>query len=683
MKRYIYPILATALLAALSSCGPQAEKSTNTIDRKTLVGRHNPHVTSIDSLASLTIGNGGFAFTADVTGLQTFSTEYAAGVPLGTQADWGWHRFPNVENLKIENAIDKDGYAVQTGKGIKPETVDYFRANAHRLHLGLIGFEQITPDAVSGIDQTLDMYNGVLSSRFSYNGKDIAVTTSVDPEKDMVVATISSEENIPVKLRIPYPTGDEFCTGYEVGNGHGFATDLRSTGTSNVILVKMNSTRYFIKADLRGAYMRQNKANEYIMVPTDKDWGFTLAFSPAAVEPAEEDLIDASRTATAKYWNEFWEKGGAVDFSACTDPRAAELERRVVLSQYLTAVQCAGVTPAQDAGLVYNSNYGKFNLETLWWQEAQFALWGHPELLANTLEWYRTSYRNAVATAGRQGYEGARWMSLTDVSGVETPSDTGSRIAWQQPHIIYLAELLKRAGKDVSSFAEIIDGTSSFMRNFAVYDEDSDSFSITCLPAQECLPANSSKPVFETAYWQYALGIAGCTNWLSIGTANKMAAPVIDADGRYMAAANVKDTYTNPKYRTGHPSILAAYGMLPATNSIDKEAMGKTLDWVLGNWNWETACGWDFPMTAMNATRLGEPAKAIDALMMENGKNTYLANGHNMQDENLRCYLPGNGSLLSAIALMCAGWDGCEVENPGFPKDGTWNVRWEGIKPLP
>ena len=93
--------------------------------------------------------------------------------------------------------------------------------------------------------------------------------------------------------------------------------------------------------------------------------------------------------------------------------------------------------------------------------------------------------------------------------------------------------------------------------------------------------------------------------------------------------------------------------------------------------------GMDYPTTAMCATRLGEPEKAVNALMMDKRTNTYLPNGHNYQDDRLRCYLPGNGGLLTAIALMTAGWDGCDVRNPGFPKDGTWNVRWEGIKPLP
>lgn len=43
---------------------------------------------------------------------------------------------------------------------------------------------------------------------------------------------------------------------------------------------------------------------------------------------------------------------------------------------------------------------------------------------------------------------------------------------------------------------------------------------------------------------------------------------------------------------------------------------------------------------------------------MHQQKNTYLVSGHNYQDARLRLYLPGNGGLLMAVAMMCAGWDG-------------------------
>jgi len=69
-------------------------------------------------------------------------------------------------------------------------------------------------------------------------------------------------------------------------------------------------------------------------------------------------------------------------------------------------------------------------------------------------------------------------------------------------------------------------------------------------------------------------------------------------------------------------------------------------------------------------------------LSMPVNKNTWLINGHNYQDQRLRLYLPGNGALLSAIALMCAGYKG-SGPLPGFPKDGGWKVRFEGLRPAP
>lgn len=41
------------------------------INRMAVVNRHNVVIDKIDSLSSLSVGNGGFAFTVDATGLQT------------------------------------------------------------------------------------------------------------------------------------------------------------------------------------------------------------------------------------------------------------------------------------------------------------------------------------------------------------------------------------------------------------------------------------------------------------------------------------------------------------------------------------------------------------------------------------------------------------------------------------
>ncbi len=80
-KRYCIVI---AFLLVLSNAWSQP------IDRKAVVERHHVVNKKYDSLSSVSVGNGAFAFTADITGLQTFPEAYAKGVLLGTQSQWGW-----------------------------------------------------------------------------------------------------------------------------------------------------------------------------------------------------------------------------------------------------------------------------------------------------------------------------------------------------------------------------------------------------------------------------------------------------------------------------------------------------------------------------------------------------------------------------------------------------------------
>ena len=100
-------------------------------------------------------------------------------------------------------------------------------------------------------------------------------------------------------------------------------------------------------------------------------------------------------------------------------------------------------------------------------------------------------------------------------------------------------------------------------------------------------------------------------------------------------------------------------------------------------------------MVAMTATRLGRPADAVEVLLRDGPNNRYTPNGHCPQGSDqarlsqsamrpeIAVYLPANGAFLSAVALMIAGWEGCPEEFPGIPKDGTWQVRAEGLMRLP
>lgn len=704
-KLYNYSAIVAAgsLVAAtaFSGCTSASAK----IDRKALVERNNPHVTAIDTMASLTVGNGGFAFTADVTGLQSFPEEYANGVPLGTMSDWGWHSFPNVDSLKFEETLREydfgrgrtELYSVQIKDDERKKAAcDYYRINPHRLHLGAIGFHKLTPDSVVGIDQTLDMWNGMIDSKFSTGGKEVTVITSVDPALDLVAAKISDPGRHAIALRLPYPTGkhsDSACD-WNTDSLHASELVLSEPGKA-IVKHTLDTTSYYITLNWDGqSEATKEGAHTYVITPDSDKWSLTAQFTTDSTDgtnpTADKTLADAS-----SYWQKFWKEGGVVDFSECTDPRAKELERRVVLSQYLLATNCAGTTPPQETGLTYNSWFGKFHLEMIWWHQAQFALYGHEDLLARTLPWYESARDNAKTIAERQGFEGVRWMKMTDPSSIEAPSSVGSFLIWQQPHLIYLAELLYRANPNDSvlkKYYPLIEETAQFMASFSDRDEENGRYVLKgIIPAQETLRASETvNPPFELSYWHFGLntaqkwrermGLERNAEWDRITSElSSLAAK----DSLYLAAETAPQTYEDIRFTSDHMAVLGACGILPASPLAEPEILNNTFDWIYDNWNWDKTWGWDYPTTAMCAVRVGEPEKAINALLMDKRTNTYLPNGHNYQDQRLRCYLPGNGGLLTAVALMTAGWDGCEIENPGFPKDGTWNVKWEGIKPLP
>lgn len=704
-------LIITATLTASLLTTASASTGTGYIDRKALVERNNPVVTGIDTLASLTVGNGGFAFTTDVTGLQTFHPTYRNGVPLGTQSDWGWHSFPNPQGLKHSETLRdydfgrgrQEPYSVQFNEeGRQRDAAEWYRVNPHRLHLGAIGFEGLKEDDIKDARQTLDMWNGEIRSHFTAGSAGrFDVVTWCDPERDMVCADIENAGRTPVMIKMPYPTGKHSDDGCDWNQDDRHQTEILNQDNGYALLShRLDATEYYVSVTWNGPVrLEQTGRNTLRLFPESDKWSFTAEFTSEKPERRHEAALNEGREKTHKYWNSFWTNGGAVDFSRCTDPRARELERRVVLSQYLLAVQCAGTTPPQETGLTYNSWFGKFHLEMIWWHQAQFALWGRGEMLGRTLPWYSQAEKRARGIAVRQGFKGIRWMKMTDPDAEEAPSKVGSFLIWQQPHLIYLAELLYRTtpteeGKKqiTDRYGDLVEKTAEFMADFSDRDENGRFVLKGVIPAQETLrAAETVNPPFELSYWHFALqaaqqwrerrGAERSQEWDEV--IERLSPLAKGSEGLYLAAETAPETYKDIRFTSDHMAVLAALGILPKCGLVEEETMEATLNWIMDNWNWDKTWGWDYPTTAMCAVRLGQPEKALQALLMDKRTNTYLPNGHNYQDGRLRCYLPGNGGLLTAVALMTAGWDGCDEVNPGFPKDGKWDVVWEGINPLP
>jgi hypothetical protein len=711
-KRLIAPlrfcVQILALLAGMQSLSAQP------IDRKALVQRHKVvNSVIVDSLASLSVGNGRFAFTVDVTGLQSFPDTYATGVPLGTQSEWGWHSFPDTAHVDFAETLEyfqihgrKIPYSVQVKEPAhRASAVNWFRQNPHRLQLCNIGIElilkngqQATLQDITPMEQTLDPWTGEIHSVFWVEGTKVEVFTFAHQQQDAIGAKIISpllkEKRLRVRIRFPYPNGEFKDVGNNwnnTGKQTAWFSQERGGGTFRR---QLDSTVYFTRLQWKGAAdVKQQQADYFLVEPSPTTSfefvaRFELNHASVPVPTFEQTAADSRRQ-----WLQFWESGAAIDLSGNSDPRAKELERRIVLSQYLTRIQCAGNYPPQETGLTYNSWYGKPHLEMHWWHAAHFALWGRTALLEQTLAWYDKVWPEAKKIAQRQGYDGLRWQKMTDNEGREAPSSVGAFLIWQQPHYIYFAEQVYRSRKTtavLNRYKELLFATADFMASYAWFDPVKKKYILGkgLIPAQERFKAMETfNPPYELCYWVWALNTANQWRERLHLPRNKQwdevvkdISPLPVQKDKYLFTESATDSYTNPDFKTDHPSVLGAFGMLPQTGLVDKTIMEHTFDWIMTTWSWSKTWGWDFPMVAMTATRLGQPDRAIDALLWPAKTNTYLPNGHNYQDDRLTIYLPGNGGVLIAAAMMFGGYDG-SGKHPGLPPG--WKVKTEGLTPMP
>lgn len=747
-----------ALTSALARVDAGQSSTSKPIDRYALVSRHNPVLRKLEPLSPLSVGNGEFAFTCDITGLQTFPDAYKDAMPLCTMSQWGWHTKPMPEHLKgkelrlteYETYGRKVGY--MTTKTGQEELFDWLRENPHRLHLGQIGFRltkadgsEAKPSDITDIEQKLDLWTGIIHSKFRLEGERVSVTTTAHPLLDLLDTTVESKlvENGRLAIKIAFPYGAQTMQAADWTRSAAHRSTLSTLGPSRAKIDRvLDNDKYLVSLRwAERATLRKTDEHEFLL-NAEKGSAFlavAIQFNPgnaAAEPPSPTSAVRES----SQYWKTFWQNGAVVDFSGSRDPRAKELERRVVLSQYLTAIQCSGSLPPQETGLTTNSWYGKYHLEMHWWHAAQFALWSRFPLLERSLDWYNEVLPSARERAKQQGYKGARWAKMTDPSGRDSPSPVGCLLIWQQPHPIFYSELAylnKPTKATLQKYQAVVQETAEWMAEYAHFDAKTNRYVLgpPFIPAQENHPARETwNATYELEYWRYGLKTAnwwrqklglprvaewdniiaklsklpvGSSDWVnspgaSASNAEKQppgdpiyrtqeqadrtaaqapikAAPVKIEPGKavYLAHENAPQSFTERNH--DHPSMLAALGVLRG-EMVDRETMRRTLKKVMEVWDWPSTWGWDYPMTAMTAARLGEPAIAIDALLLDTPKNHYSLNGHNYQRANLPLYLPGNGGLLYAVALMANGWKGAPKKGaPGFPQDGTWTVRSEGF----
>jgi hypothetical protein len=780
MPRFLVSLAALLLtpLAALHAADAPTPAAKSKIDRHALVTRHNITWNNVDG--RLPLGNGEFCFGADGTGLQTFSGN--------SMSHWGWHSFPLPKGWTPDRVPSTGTF--QKGRNVGgdnyPSGTDaicnWMIDNPHIMNLGRLrlmrGDHVLTPNDITGLKRTLDLWTGVQTSHYWIAGHEVHVETCVHPTLDLVAVRIESplvaNGELKVALDFAYPSlensawvGDFTRTAghatiavrqgeqrtdftrrvdavtYHAALAAGHECSIRAPGpalsvkklvikhaeygtgdkwadvTAKVAAAATNNriaqlvNFQVMSTDPAPGMAKRMKVtyildglegtaevpdNQTLCIPAEitnaymvsghrtKVMAFVCAFSATPL-PSRLPSCTETKAVCGARWKKHWSTGGAIDLSASKDARWQELERRIVLSQYLMAVMSAGSWPSSENGLMGIDGWrGHFHMEMVWWHLAHYALWDRWDQADQAIGCYRRFGPAARELAAQLGYKGLKWQKSVGPDARSAPWVGNQVLLWKQPHPIFFAELeyrLRPTRATLDKWADIVQGTAEHMADYPTKNEKTGVYSLTpAMPPSE--QGITRDTVFDLAYWRWGLdkaqqwrqrlGLAREPHWDEV---RRNLAPLPVVDGVFVHSAEWSDTYTKRAWE--HPDPVGVLGMLPPMIGVDPETARRTVARIWTTWDWNRCWGWDFPWIAMAAARTGQTPIAVDALLKDNVKNSYSIEGINEG-----WYLPGNGALLYAVAMMAAGWDGApDRPAPGFPDDGSWVVKWEGLMKAP
>jgi len=131
--------LIRSSVVPLVICSSLLVSASNSIDRHAVVSRYNPHRNASSQTTPIQVGNGNFAFGADVTGLQTF-------LPYATMSSWGWKNdsLPagktQADIINYKGAQwDSHGRPIQYMFDGEPVMMQWMISNPNRVNLGQVG----------------------------------------------------------------------------------------------------------------------------------------------------------------------------------------------------------------------------------------------------------------------------------------------------------------------------------------------------------------------------------------------------------------------------------------------------------------------------------------------------------------------------------------------------------------
>ena len=267
--------------------------STTPAERDELLKRNNPVIQSFDSLALLSVGNGGFAMTIDPTGLQTFPERYAKECPLGTKANW----------------TDKQ--------------------------LGIIGFEFPSSLVISDfadLRQTLVLSSGIVKSSYTLQGNPVSVLTAVHPKRNLVASHIKSSLPIPVRL----------CFPHSASRGSHHTTLLSKRNNAAVFKHIDNAEAYYIVLQWQGnVSIAKKSANHYVITPESGHFAFSCEYLHHFTTTLDDRVLPTFKEVaeqSAEAWSRYWSGNCIKTLADSTHLYTRDQEHRLMIDCYNSAV---------------------------------------------------------------------------------------------------------------------------------------------------------------------------------------------------------------------------------------------------------------------------------------------------------------------------------------------------------
>jgi hypothetical protein len=285
------------------------------IDRAALVQRNNPRVQMFNPRQPALVGNKQLCFKVDATGLQTFP----------------FNSFKLSDSTAVSIGFDFD--------------------------------KSVTADRIGEVNQLEDLWNGCIESHFSYAGAAYNVQTVCAPDREMIAFGISGRAQTSVRFRFAYEPQTDSLRNILADTDTLYRISILHSTSKSVVLKSMfvddtTAVRYLSIAWSEDANFQQTEQHCFTLKKREESLSVVCLFSDE--EPAENMVLPLFSTVkinTSDYWQAYWRQIGVMDFLYCTDPRARELERRMVYTQYLSAMKPESLPRrrVQTGGLAYSA----------------------------------------------------------------------------------------------------------------------------------------------------------------------------------------------------------------------------------------------------------------------------------------------------------------------------------------